>query len=312
MARPGVVLALDIGGTTIKGSIFADGREVAGGHTAPTFSVSSRALDTVLAVLAKLAETARGLGLQPTAIGVGVPGLVDARRGVVVYAANLQWAHLPLAQLLETRFALPVSIDHDARAAARAEMALRSGAGDFVFVPIGTGISAAVVLGGQIIGGARGQAGELGHIPVVPGGEACPCGQFGCLEAYASGKGIRARYLAAGGRRARNAAEVAGLLGMDPVADRVWSDAVGALSTAVTTLTALLDPTDVILGGGLSAAGPLLLGPLRATVDDMLGWREPPTLALSRAGPRAGLLGAALLGAASGNPPELNPSTGAQ
>lgn len=289
------ILAVDIGGTTIKGAVFAAGREMVGDYTAPTFSSSSSAFDTVVTVVSELVAASERLGLNPAAIGLGTPGLVDKNRRVVRYAANLQWRDLPLAQRLEERYGLPVVIDHDSRTAARAEIALRDAAQDFVFIPIGTGISAATVIGGDVVNGAGGMAGELGHMPVIAGGEDCSCGQVGCLEVYASAAGILTRYRAAGGSHAQDAAGVARLVGSDPLADQVWSEAVAALATAVTTVTALLDPAEVVLGGGLAAAGPVLLTPLRGRVADMLAWRKPPVMTLSAAGPRAGLLGAALL-----------------
>lgn len=292
---PQVVLAVDIGGTTVKGAAFVGGVELSPGSTAPTFDASSGAYDAVLAVLSALAGTARALGHEPTAIGVGTPGLVDTHTGIVRYAANLGWSNLPLGQLLEARFGVPAVIDHDARTAARAEMAARPALRDFVFIPIGTGVSAAVVVGGKTVAGARGQAGELGHIPTVPNGRPCSCGQIGCLEAYASASAVLARYIAAGGS-AGSTADVAGLVGKDTSADKVWSDAVDALATGIIILTATLDSAEIIIGGGLGAAGPVLLDPLREKVTNLLGWRDPPVISISRAGPRAGLLGAAMLG----------------
>ncbi len=217
---------------------------------------------------------------------------------MVRYAANLGWTNLPLGQLLETRFGVPTLIDHDARTAARAEMAARPALRNFVFIPIGTGVSAAVVVAGKTVAGARGQAGELGHIPTVPNGRPCSCGQFGCLEAYASAGAVLARYIAGGGN-AESAADVAGVVGKDGLANEVWADAVNSLATGITTLTATLDPEEIIIGGGLGAAGSVLLDPLREKVESLLRWRDPPAISASRAGPRAGLLGAALLGSAA-------------
>lgn len=298
---PAVVLAVDIGGTTVKGSVFVDGVETTRERTVPTFQHDAGAFDAVLAVLSALAGAARALGHEPTAIGAGSPGLVDTRAGIVRYAANLDWTNLPLVRLLEARFHVPVSIDHDARTAARAEMAVRPELQDFVFIPIGTGISAAIVIAGDMVVGSRGQAGELGHIPIVPNGLPCSCGQGGCLEAYASASAVLARYLVAGGS-ALSAAEVSERVGEDALAEEVWMDAVNALAKAIVILTATLDIDEVIIGGGLAAAGHVLLNPLRKEVAALLGWREPPAINTSRAGPRAGLLGAALLGSVVHSP----------
>ncbi|GAA1135911.1 ROK family protein [Nesterenkonia lutea] len=292
---PDVVLAVDIGGTTVKGSVFVDGAEATAERVAPTCEGSSSSLDTVLAVLSTLDQSARSLGHEPTAIGAASPGFVDTRAGVVRGAVNLGWTELPLGSILATRFGVPAAVDHDARTAARAEMALRPDLRDFIFIPLGTGVSAAVVTAGEMVVGAHGQAGELGHMPVVPLGRACSCGELGCLEAYASASAVLTRYLTAGGS-AGSAADVSRLVGEDRLADQVWSEAVQALAKAVVTLTAVLDTEEFIIGGGLAASGPILLDPLRRAVAEMLGWRSAPVISASRAGPRAGVLGAALLG----------------
>lgn len=292
---PEVVLAVDIGGTTVKGSVFVDGIAMAPECTVPTFEGSSGAFDAVLAVLSSLAGTARALGHEPTAIGAGSPGLVDTEAGLVRYAANLHWTDVPLVRLLEARFGVPAVVDHDARTAARAEMARRPGLQNCVFIPIGTGISAAVVIAGEIVTGARGQAGEIGHIPVMRGGLPCSCGQTGCLETYASASAVLTRYIDAGGS-ATSAAEVSARVGHDALAEEVWTDAIHALAGAITTVTATLDPAQFIIGGGLAAAGPTLLDPLRDKVSDLLRWRDTPLIDTALAGPRAGLLGAGILG----------------
>ncbi len=289
------VLAVDIGGTTIKAAIFVADEMVSEPISVPTFTATSNAYDAVVTALETLMRQAEGQGLEPRVIGVGSPGPVDSKRGVIRFAPNLRWKNLPLGSDLQKRFGLPVVIDHDARTAARAEMSVRADLQDCAFIPIGTGISSALVSRGEILEGALGQAGELGHIQVVPGGESCSCGSDGCLEVYASASAILNRYLAAGGTRASSTADIPGLIDDDPVATHVWSEAIQALATAITTLTALLDPEEIIIGGGLAAAGPTLLLPLKAAVAGMLPWREPPVLSLSSVGPSAGLLGAALL-----------------
>ncbi len=289
------VLAVDVGGTTIKAAIFAGSHLLSEPVSVPTFTSTSNAYDGVVQVLEALTGQAELLGLEPRVIGVGSPGPVDSERGVIRFAANLGWKDLPLASELQQQFGLPVVVDHDARTAARAEMSVRAGLRDFVFIPIGTGISSALVSRGIVLQGSMGQCGELGHIPVVPGGEKCSCGSAGCLEVYASASGILTRYRSAGGTTARSAAEIPGLINEDPIVARIWSEGVNALATAVTTLTSLLDPEEIIIGGGLASAGPTLLTPLQTAVETTLPWRNTPIISLSRVGPTAGLLGAALL-----------------
>ena len=147
--------------------------------------------------------------------------------------------------------------------------------------------------GGGIVAGARGLAGEVGHLPVHPGGEPCACGQTGCLEVYASAGGIARRYAAATGT-ARPTHEVAAAVGTDPTATRVWEDALDALALGCITLTLTTDPAVIALGGGLAGAGAVLLDPLRDRLSAGLTWRSAPELVLSPLGATAGRTGIAL------------------
>lgn len=310
------VLAVDIGGTTVKGAVLDRAGSVVARRAAPTFAVPGNAFASVAALVAQLHEAAAARGRRPVGIGLASPGLVDAAAGVVTYAANLGWSGMPLRDRLQDRFGLPVALEHDARAGALAERATHpedtAGYTDFVFVPIGTGVSAAVVSGGVLVRGGSGAAGELGHVPVVPGGEPCACGQRGCVEAYASARSVVERYRRRGGRSATSAPELVACLEVDTVARQVWGEAVDALALGVAGLTAVLDPTTVVVGGGLSSAGDALLDPLERRLRDQLTWRAPPRLVRSVLGPRAGLVGTALL-AWAGRPTALGfPRTAAR
>ncbi|WP_286344647.1 ROK family protein [Frondihabitans sucicola] len=203
-AAPGdsAIVAVDIGGTTIKGAAFGPSGIVLERATVPTFGAEGSPLAATVELIGKLADAVSAGGHRLTGIGVASPGLVDSVRGSVIFAANLGWTDVAIVDLLAERFGVPVALEHDGRAAARAERAARVAAGrdgdDFVFVPIGTGISAAIVTGGVFVTGATGGAGEFGHVPVVPDGELCTCGQRGCVEVYASASAIARRYRAAG------------------------------------------------------------------------------------------------------------------
>jgi glucokinase len=288
------VLAVDLGGTAMKG-VVADGtgRELAS-RTVPTPEQ-----DVVVALtqlLGDLSELAADAGVTPVGAGVVTPGSVDEERGLVRYASNLRWRDVPLRDLLADALDLPVAVGHDVRAAGLAEQLLGAGRGStsFVLVPIGTGVAAAIVNDGELVVGFTGAAGEFGHIPLVPNGEQCPCGQRGCLEAYASAGALTRRYAALAGR-ARTAEEIVGSLGSDPVADRLWDEAVDVLAQGLNVLTILLDPQLIVLGGGLSRAGATLLEPLTARMEAGLAWRDRPQVVLSELGDRAGRVGAAIL-----------------
>jgi glucokinase len=166
---------------------------------------------------------------------------------------------------------------------------------DHLVAVVGTGIAGVLHVAGRPVRGALGVAGELGHIPVWPGGEHCPCGQRGCLERYASASAISRRYAQAGGSPGVSAEAIALRQPTDPAAQRVWHDAAEALAIALVTCTMLLDPALIVVAGGLSAAGDALRAPVQAELAQRISWRQPPPLRLSPLGGRAGLTGAAIL-----------------
>jgi glucokinase len=287
------VVAVDVGGTTVKGALVGPAGAVLARRTGPTPAAGGEA--AVAAVLALAGELA---GADPAVRVVAVaavsPGHVAD--GVVRYAANLGWRDVPLADRLTAALGVPARIDHDARAAALAE-AFHSGLQEScLYVVLGTGIGAGHVRAGRVDDGATGAAGELGHIPVYPDGEPCGCGQRGCLEVYASGAGLWRRYRPDGGAEPDGSGErVTARLGHDPAADRVWAEAVEALALALATATLLLDPGAVVLGGGVAGAGATLTTPVVARLAALLAWRAAPPVTLATLGTDAGWLGASRL-----------------
>lgn len=284
------VVAIDVGGTSIKAARFTAAGAVLDERAVPT-PVGDGPDAVVAAIVAMAGELATA---GTSAVGVVVPGVVDD--GIARYSANLGWRDVPLRDVLQRALGVPVTIEHDVRAAGYAECAIGRArdAADALVVVLGTGIAAVVVAGGRPLRGARGIAGELGHLPVHPDGELCACGQRGCTEVYASAAGIARRYLARTGA-ARGAAEIAGRLAGDPDAAAVWGDATDALGLALASGTLLLDPALIVLAGGLAGAGEALRAPVAQAVRSRLAWRPAPELALSPLAGRAGLYGAALL-----------------
>ncbi|MFD9689469.1 ROK family protein [Kitasatospora sp. NPDC059088] len=294
------VIALDIGGTEIKGAVVAEDGTVLRSERRPTRPArgGGAVIDTVLDCAAELAELARRAGAPPRAVGVVAPGLVDESAGTVVKAVNLDWHDIPLRRRVAEHLGLPVAFGHDVRAGGLAEARLGAGRGSdsFVFVPVGTGIAAAVVTGGRAQGGARGIAGELGHLVVRPGGERCACGGRGCLETVASASAIARRHARLTGTPDLGAEDVhrrasAG----EPVAAQVWAEAVAALADGLAATVTLLDPERIVIGGGLARAGAGLLAPLATALAERLAFRTPPRLVAAEHGRSAGCLGAALL-----------------
>jgi glucokinase len=292
-AETATVVALDVGGTTIKGALVdSSGRDLRRVDRSTGAALGSSH------VVREIFDLATRLVRPGTvAIGLSVPGIVDGATGLAHLAANLGWRDLPLGPLLSSRLGVPVVLEQDARAAtvAEVEVGLGRGVPDLMAVVIGTGIAAGLVIGGRLVAGTASSAGELGHLPVYPGGEPCACGQRGCLEAYASAGGIARRYVAAGGSADLTVAEIVAGLDGDELGRRIWAEAVQALALALASSTLLLDPGLIVLAGGLSNAGDRLVDPLRVALQGALAWRTAPPLAVSPLGDGAGRTGAAIL-----------------
>ncbi|MFF8841940.1 ROK family protein [Streptomyces sp. NPDC015127] len=299
LGRRDCVVALDVGGTGMKGALLD--RELTPLTTlrrpTPRRDGPEAVVTAITTVLRDLASQAAARRLTVRQAGTVVPGIVDEEAGRAVYSANIGWSDLPLAALLRDASGLPVALGHDVRAGGLAECRTGAarGARDVLFVPIGTGISAAVVCEGQVVRGL-GHAGELGHAVVEPGGDPCACGSRGCLETVASAAAIAAAYTARTGRTVDGAAGVARLVADgDREAVAVWERAVDALATALATFTTLLAPGLIVVGGGLAEAGGLLLDPLRARLGERLTFQRRPRLVRARLGDEAGCLGAGIL-----------------
>lgn len=292
------VLAIDVGGTSAKGAVVDATGRVRSSFSVATGGSGDENVRRIRTLLVDLAASAANNGLDVVGAGVVSPGLIDSATGTVRYASTLGWTDMPLGRILTDAIGIPVAVGHDVRAAGSAEMAFGAAAGsrDALFASIGTGVAASIVSDGRAVDGAISGAGELGHIPVAPGGEQCTCGQVGCLEVYFSGAGLARRYAAASGGGALTAAEIIARTDSDPIAARVWSEGIDALTTGLATITLLIDPEVVVLGGGVAQAGDTLLLPLRERLSAALAWREAPRITTAALGIEAGRIGAAMLG----------------
>lgn len=296
------VIALDVGGTGMKAALVgADGTLL---HEARRATGRDRGADAVVASILDFAADLRAygqayFGRPAEAAGLAVPGIVDAGRGIAVYAANLGWRDVPLRDLLVERLGgVPVALGHDVRTGGLAEGRIGAGRGAdrFLFVPLGTGIAGAIGIDGTIEAGAHGCAGEIGHVVVRPGGPECGCGRRGCLETLASAAAVTRAWAAASGDPGADAADCAKAVESgDPAALRVWQEAVDALADGLVTALTLLDPRTLIIGGGLAEAGETLFTPLRAAVEERVTFQQLPDIVPAALGDTAGCLGAGLL-----------------
>jgi glucokinase len=306
-------IGVDIGGTKVLAAVVDGfGRVLDTEATATPGPGSGIENATVQEVEDALVEVVERLIAQHgrLTVGVAAAGFVARDGDRVRFAPHLPWRDEPLAERLGKRFghrALGrVLVDNDASAALWAEA--RFGAAretsDAVMVTLGTGIGGSLIVGGRLVRGMNGMAGEYGHMQVVPGGRRCECGGRGCWEQYCSGRALARAADEAGCRLAGPALTTAARDG-DPAAAAAYAEVGRWLGVGLANLVAALDPPLVVVGGGVSTAGDLLLDPARQALAQSLvgaGHRDLPQLVGAVLGPMAGVVGAADLARVASRP----------
>jgi len=313
-SRPLDVVGVDVGGTKTLAAVVrvTDGTpEVLDTELAPSGAGSAGVLAGIVAGVRALIDRQP---TAPAAVGAGLAGFVDLH-GIVRHAPNAAGlvGH-DVAALLRAELGLDCVVDNDANCVAVSAQRLLSPRPDhLVAVTLGTGIGGGIIADGRLVRGGRGFAGEPGHMVVDPSGPACPCGQRGCWERYASGSGLgwlAQRAVGAGRLDAdlvsgadgtiRGEAVVAALDGGDPQVDAVFDEFVGYVALGIANVIALLDPQVVVIGGGVSGLGERLLDPVlrRLRSDHAAVMVEPGVqVTIAPGGPRSGVMGAAVLAA---------------
>ena len=303
-------IGIDIGGTKIAGGLVADDGTIVHQERRPTPSGDGAAIiDAVVEVVESLRD-----GQEVAAVGVAAPGFIDADQSTVYYTPNIPWRSEPLRQDLSQRLpGLDITIDNDANAAGWAEFRFGAGRGhrDMTLLTIGTGVGGAIVTGGRLLRGGFGTAAEIGHMRVVPGGLPCGCGQRGCIEQYGSGRALLRFANEIADQRGIGQALAAArqekgeldghavyelIVAEDPGALFALRELGGWLGQAAASLSAVLDPQVFVFGGGVAAAGELLLEPIREAFHAHLparGFHPEPAFATAELVNDAGVVGAA-------------------
>lgn len=312
-SREELVLGVDLGGTKVEAGLVDPRGRIVVSHRNPTHA--DKGPDGVIAdVLACIERCLAQAGLTAAAAGVGIAGQVEAT-GVVRFAPNLRWQHVPLRDRLEAALGIPVIVTNDVRAAAYGEW--RYGAGtearDLLCIFVGTGIGGGMITSGNLLRGASNAAGEVGHTVLVAGGRPCRCGNRGCLEAYAGGWAIAERAQEAvradpeAGRTLVgladdvgriSAADVAGAFRQgDPLAGRLVRETAEFLAAGVTGIVNALNPGLLILGGGVISGLPELIDHIDREVHTraLRAATEPLRVTKAALGGQAGMIGAAAL-----------------
>jgi glucokinase len=288
------VVAVDVGGTEIKSALVDSDLNVISTINAPTPKADKTGVETVKAIVELIAQFSKQQTVS--AIGLAVPGALDEPAGTSRWSGNLQWENLPIRNLLADAVNIPVAFGHDVRTAAVAEMrsGAAKGAQNAIFIPVGTGIAAALIIDGEIRS-ADGFAGEIGHVN-VSGKYPCVCGKSGCLEAASSTLAISKTYEVNSGKTGVTTEEIYKLVvAGDPVATQVWNDATAAMARACEVLITILAPDVIVFGGGLSNAGETFLKPIREYLDSSLTFQRKPRLEIAHYKSQAGAIGCAML-----------------
>jgi glucokinase len=278
------IVGVDLGGTNIVvGTVAQDGSEILGIESAPT--AAEKGPDAVVDRIVELVRRsiAQSPGKEIAGVGIGSPGPLDTKTGVVILTPNLGWYNMPLRDRVAKGVGLPAELDNDANCAVFGEWwrGAARGAEHVVGLTIGTGIGGGIVLGGDIYHGASDMAGEVGHMTIDSTGRRCKCGNYGCLEAYASGPQIAARAVEGiesgadtalpryvGGDLSKVTAQVVyeAAHDGDEFADEVVRDTAKFLGAGVASILNIFNPQVVVICGGVTLAGDKLFVPLRSEV----------------------------------------------
>ena len=300
-------VGLDVGGTkTDAVAVDADGA-IAGRLRIPTGWGPDAVAQTVLDAVRALGSEA-GVDLSAVrSVGVGIPGQIEPGTGRVVHAVNLGVDELDLAAAVGAQLGVPVQVEDDVKAAALGAHALhtRGGApapGSMAYLNLGTGIAAGIVSDGILWRGARGTAGEVGHISVDPNGPPCRCGQRGCIEAFAGGGAIAERWAQRSALRGRHVSDAPE--GGAPSAGQLRAGLARGVAAAIRVLVLTADVDIVVLGGGVTALGDRLMTDVAAELAAsaeaspfMRSLHLADRVELLPPGSPAAALGAALVGA---------------
>ncbi|QOR45845.1 ROK family glucokinase [Trueperella pecoris] len=305
------IIGVDVGGTKIAAGLVDEQGNILKMTRKPTDTrTPDSVIETILEVIGELRADA-----DAQAVGIGAAGFINADRSTVNFAPNLNWRNLPLGKRVSEATGLPTVVENDANAAAWGEFRFGAAAqyDSAAVITVGTGIGGGIIVGGKLLRGASGFAGEIGHLNMAENGIPCGCGLRGCWEVYSSGGALlRAARKIARQDRERSAGML-DLAGGDPeaitgimITQAAQNGCAGAneafaevgrwLGQGMADLSAILDPEAFVLAGGVSEAGNVLLRPARDAFLECLTARdfrpEPPVL-LAKLGNDAGLIGAA-------------------
>lgn len=308
---------IDLGGTNIKAGIVDEQQHIIAEASVPT--MVERPYPEIIRDMAELVKRLlRECSIEESqlkSIGIGSPGTIDAKQGIVFYSNNFGWENIPLAEQLKTYFSCPIAVSNDANCAALGEVkaGAAQNAKNAILLTLGTGVGGGIILDGKVFEGAHAGGAELGHTSLIYGGEPCTCGRKGCVEAYVSATALI--------RDAKRAAmqhpdsklntlcgeDISRMNGKipfdaaqekDEVAQKVVKDYITYLGEAIVNFVNIFRPDIVLLSGGVCNQGENLTRPLEQYIQDKCFGKEKafiPKVACAVLGNKAGIIGAANL-----------------
>ena len=312
LIEPQYVVAMDIGGTNIRTALISTQGQIVDREQRHT--IPERGLNKVLADVIEMLRNMvnRGKDYKIVGIGIGAPGPLDPKEGVIIQTHNLGWKNVALRSIVRQELQLPTYLDNDCNMAALGERWLGVGRGvdDFVCLTLGTGVGGAIFLNGRVYHGAGGTAGHIGHFVIDPNGPKCGCGGRGHLEAYASSVAIVRRTVEAirSGHKSMLSSLAGGDLSLltsravfdaaeagDELAMSIFKETGAYIGLVLVSLMNILDPKLVVIGGQVAQAGPILFDSIRRKVEEfsLIGRRAEIVPAIL--GNDAGILGAAAM-----------------
>jgi glucokinase len=278
-------IGVDLGGTNLRFGLVREDEKIISRRRTGTMAAEGVeiVLERLTSGIQTLARKAQASGMKIAGIGIGVPGIISAKEGIVRLSPNLPgWKDIPLGLRLKESLSYPVHVENDANAYALGEYWFGAGkdSSSMVCITLGTGVGGGIILGGNIWRGADGMAGEVGHITVNPDGPLCPCGNRGCLERYSSATAVIERAGAAVARGEKTSLKNLKKTGLpitaeavadaakkgDRVACRIFSEAGKYLGIAIADLINLLNIDCIVIGGGMAGAWDFFIGPLKEEV----------------------------------------------
>jgi len=305
------VIGIDMGGTKISTALADLNGRVLSKCTIPTNAIEGEeaVLARIISTIDRVMKEAGKAPVNVKAIGVGSPGPLDSKNGLILNTPNLPFENFNIVQPIENRYNVPTYLDNDANVAAIGEFMLGEGVGtqNMLYVTVSTGIGGGAILNGKIYRGHTSNALEVGHMTIVENGNKCNCGNYGCAEAHASGTAIGRQ-----GREAVDRAEETSLKNYsnvtsyevfkeaekgDKVSKDILDKSLNYLGICVANLVAIFDPEVIVIGGGVSKGGQIVFDKIREVVDKRCfkSMAESCKIVPAGLGIEAGVLGAVAL-----------------